>query len=262
MMKPLVIKVGGALLESECGMERLFEVLLQLKQQDWQPVLVHGGGNLVEQQLSANGMASTKHQGLRVTPEEQMPIVAGALAGMANTQLVAAAKAQGLSAIGLSLMDGNATTAEVLNPELGCVGSVVPSSPELLNALLSQGLTPVICSIAATNEGQLLNVNADQAATAICQLLKAPLVLLSDVSGVLDGKGKLIEQLTLELAQQLMVSGIIEGGMKVKVEAAQQAAAAIDNTVTIASWRHPEQLMALISGEAAGTQIPAPVSAI
>ncbi|WP_417350100.1 acetylglutamate kinase [Ferrimonas sp.] len=254
-MKLMVIKVGGALLECDKGMTRLFDTLTKLSAQGWQPVLVHGGGVLVEQQLSANGMVSTKHQGLRVTPEEQMPIVAGALAGIANTKLVAAAKASGLTPVGLTLGDGDMVTAQVLDPQLGFVGQVVPKSDALLSALLTCGMLPIISSIAADDHGQLLNVNADQAATAICQLLKAPLTLLSDVSGVLDGKGQLIPELTPELAQELVRSGVIEGGMKVKVEAAQAAAQTINNKVTVASWRHPEQLAGLVDGHSVGTQI-------
>ncbi|WP_028112792.1 acetylglutamate kinase [Ferrimonas kyonanensis] len=254
-MKTMVIKVGGALLECDKGMVRLFDTLTQLQHKGWQPVLVHGGGVLVEQQLSANGMTTTKHQGLRVTPEAQMPIVAGALAGIANTKLVAAAKQVGLVPVGLTLADGNLVQAQVQDPELGCVGQVTANQPQLLQQLLSLGMLPIISSVAADAQGQLLNVNADQAATVICQLLKAPLTLLSDVSGVLDGKGQLIPELTPELAQSLVKSGVIDGGMKVKVEAAQAAARAIDNRVLVASWRYPEQLAGLIEGHSVGTQV-------
>ncbi|MBY5992085.1 acetylglutamate kinase [Ferrimonas balearica] len=254
-MKTMVIKVGGALLGCEAGMDRLFVTLKGLSEAGWQAVLVHGGGALVEQQLKANGFSSHKLNGLRVTPEVQMDVVAGALAGSANTQLVAKAIAAGLTPVGLSLADGGLTQAQVLAPELGAVGKVAAGKPALLEGLLAQGMLPIISSIAVDAEGQRLNVNADQAATVICQLLGAELTLLSDVSGVLDGKGQLIPHLDPALAAELTRQGVIEGGMKVKVDAALDAARSINNRVLVASWRYPEQLAALVKGEPVGTQV-------
>lgn len=254
-MKPIVIKVGGALLDCEVGVERLLSTLVELQQRQWSPVLVHGGGVLVEQHLTAHGFESRKHQGLRVTPAEQMAVVAAALAGDANSALVAAAVGAGLNPVGLSLADGGLTQAQQLDENLGMVGKVTPQDPTLLKLLLDKGLLPIISSIAVNADGQRLNVNADQAATALCQLLQAPLVLLSDVSGVLDGKGKLIPTLTSDHAQTLIEQGIIEGGMQVKVESALAAAEAIGNQVLVASWRYPEQLAALIQGEPVGTVV-------
>ncbi|QIZ78499.1 acetylglutamate kinase [Ferrimonas lipolytica] len=256
-MKPIIIKVGGALLDCDVGIERLFTTLVELKQADWQPVLVHGGGLLVDQHLTAHGFTTSKHQGLRVTPAEQIPVVAAALAGGANSTLVAAAIAAGLTPVGLSLADGGMTTAVQMNEVLGMVGEVEPANAALPENLLALGMMPIICSIAVNNNGQRLNVNADQAATALCQLLKAPLVLLSDVSGVLDGKGKLIPNLGPELAATLIEQGIIEGGMQVKVDSALAAAKAINNRVLVASWRYPEQLAGLVRGEPVGTVVEA-----
>ncbi|GAA4900801.1 acetylglutamate kinase [Ferrimonas pelagia] len=254
-MKTMVIKVGGALLACETGIARLFETLQGLQQGGWQLLLVHGGGIVVEQQLQANGFTSDKKQGLRITPAEQIPVVAGALAGTANTALVAAACKVGLVPVGLSLADGGMVQAQVLDPSLGCVGEVVAKASTLPDALLSAGMLPIISSIAVDETGQLLNVNADQAATAICQLLGAELTLLSDVSGVLDGKGQLIASLDQAGFEQQVALGVIAGGMKVKVEAALAAAKSINNCVRIASWRSPEQLAALLDGEPVGTAV-------
>lgn len=100
-----------------------------------------------------------------------------------------------------------------------------------------------------------MNVNADQAATAIAQALNADLVLLSDVSGILDGKGQKIDEMTTQKAQKLIEQGIITDGMIVKVNAALDAAAALQRSVDIASWRHAEQLPELFNGTAIGTRI-------
>ncbi|WP_028116236.1 acetylglutamate kinase [Ferrimonas senticii] len=254
-MKPIIIKVGGALLQCDVGIERLFNTLVKLNHAGWQPLLVHGGGVLIEQHLAAHGFSSEKRHGLRVTPAEQIPVIAGALCGTANSALIAAAVASKLTPVGLCLADGGMTEAWPLDDDLGMVGVVAAADATLPQWLLSQGMLPIVSSIAVDSDGNRLNVNADQAATVLCQLLGAPLVLLSDVSGVLDGKGKLIPQLNATSAQQLVQQGIIEGGMKVKVDAALAAAKAINNTVLVASWRYPEQLEGLVQGQPVGTQI-------
>ncbi|VTM39340.1 acetylglutamate kinase [Klebsiella quasipneumoniae] len=128
-------------------------------------------------------------------------------------------------------------------------------SPTLINTLLAGGYLPVVSSIGVTDEGQLMNVNADQAATALAATLGADLILLSDVSGILDGKGQRIAEMTAEKAEQLIEQGIITDGMIVKVNAALDAARALGRPVDIASWRHAEQLPALFNGTPIGTRI-------
>lgn len=135
------------------------------------------------------------------------------------------------------------------------MGKAEAGSPALLNTLLSAGYLPVVSSIGITAQGDLMNVNADQAATALAQTLGADLILLSDVSGILDGKGQRIAEMTAEKAEQLIAQGIITDGMIVKVNAALDAARALGRPVDIASWRHAEQLPALFNGVAIGTRI-------
>ena len=114
---------------------------------------------------------------------------------------------------------------------------------------------PIVSSIAVSATGDLLNVNADEAATVLAKLVGGKLVLLSDVSGVLDGKGQLIPQLNREQIQHLVKQGVIEKGMKVKVEAALDVAEQMGQPVQVASWRDAAQLAALARGENIGTQI-------
>ena len=123
------------------------------------------------------------------------------------------------------------------------------------HGFLSQQFLPVISSIGITADGQLMNVNADQAATAIAETLDADLVMLSDVSGILDGKGKLLPQLDKATAQDLMEKGVITDGMAVKVKAALHAAETLGQPVCVASWRYPDQLLKLLGGAAIGTQV-------
>nr|WP_193555320.1 acetylglutamate kinase [Pectobacterium versatile] len=256
MMNPLIIKLGGVLLDSEEALERLFTALVAYRQEHQRPlVIVHGGGCLVDDLMKKLSLPVVKKNGLRVTPADQIDIITGALAGSANKTLLSWAKKHDINAVGLCLGDGDSTTVTQLDESLGFVGKAEAGSPALLNTLLSAGYLPVVSSIGITAQGDLMNVNADQAATALAQTLGADLILLSDVSGILDGKGQRIAEMTAEKAEQLIAQGIITDGMIVKVNAALDAARALGRPVDIASWRHAEQLPALFNGVAIGTRI-------
>ncbi|BDQ64419.1 MULTISPECIES: acetylglutamate kinase [Shewanella] len=251
----LVLKVGGALLQCEMGMARLMDTAAVMIANGQQVLMVHGGGCLVDEQLAANGMETVKLEGLRVTPPEQMPIIAGALAGTSNKILQGAATKAGIVSVGMSLADGNTVSAKIKDERLGLVGEVSPKDATYLKFILSQGWMPICSSIAMMDDGQMLNVNADQAATVLAKLVGGKLVLLSDVSGVLDGKGQLIPSLNGKQIADLVKQGVIEKGMKVKVEAALEVAQWMGQAVQVASWRDASQLVALAKGEAVGTQI-------
>lgn len=256
MLGPVVIKLGGAVLEDPQALSHLLRALRPLAAK--RPlVVVHGGGVVVEQTLKAMNMTSEKRDGLRVTPPEQMSVIAGALAGTCNKQLTAIAIAEGYRAVGLCLGDGLSVDCGLLDPALGCVGK--PSGrgdSRLLETLLEAGFTPVISSIAMDGQGGLLNVNADQAAVAIAQLLLgAELLLLSDVAGILDGNKQLIEEMTSTLADDLIAAGVIKDGMIVKVRAALDAARILRRPIAVASWKEPEKLQQLLAGEPAGTWV-------
>ncbi|GIU21923.1 acetylglutamate kinase [Shewanella colwelliana] len=253
--KPLVLKVGGALLQCEMGMARLMSAAAAMINKGQSVIMVHGGGCFVDEQLTANGMVTQKLDGLRVTPAEQIPVVVGALAGTSNKLLQGAAVKAGITCVGMSLGDGGIVTAKIKNEQLGFVGEVMPNDAAYLNFILAKGWMPIVSSIAIDELGQLLNVNADQAAAVIAKLVNGQLVLLSDVSGVLDGKGQLIQSLSKPHSDELTKLGVIDKGMKVKVEAALEVAQWMGQPVQVASWRDAEQLNALVKGEAIGTQV-------
>ncbi|WJY15024.1 acetylglutamate kinase [Pectobacteriaceae bacterium CE90] len=255
-MNPLIIKLGGVLLDSEEALERLFTALVQYRQQHQRPlVIVHGGGCLVDDLMKKLSLPTVKKNGLRVTPADQIDIITGALAGSANKTLLAWAKKHDINAVGLCLADGGSTEVTQLDEALGYVGKAQAGSPMLLNTLLASSYLPIVSSIGITAQGDLMNVNADQAATAVAETLGADLILLSDVSGILDGKGQRIAEMTAQKAEQLITQGIITDGMIVKVNAALDAARTLGRPVDIASWRHADQLPALFNGEPIGTRI-------
>lgn len=256
MTRPLVIKLGGVLLDNEEALVRLFEALSSYRTHYQRPlVIVHGGGCLVDMLMKRLALPVVKKQGLRVTPADQIDIIAGALAGTANQTLLAWAKKYAINAVGLSLGDSDLVQVEQLDPELGHVGRAIPGNPALLNRLLDGHYLPIISSVGITKTGQLMNVNADQAATALAATLEAELVLLSDVSGILDGKGQKIDQMNAAYAEKLIAQGIITEGMIVKVNAALDAARTLQRPIDIASWRHTEKLPELFNGTAIGTRI-------
>jgi acetylglutamate kinase len=250
----LVIKVGGAFMQANDAALALLTTIAEL-QKNYIVVLVHGGGAMVEELLSALNLTSQKIDGLRVTPKAHMPYIAGALAGTANKQLCGLAIQAGISPVGLSLLDGNMCHATVMREELGAVGSVEPGDATLLKALAATHMLPIISSIGADNKGNLLNVNADQAATVIAQLLDADLLLLSDVPGVLDVDKNLIAQLDTEQIETLIAQNVIRDGMIVKVQAALTAANSLGRSVTIASWKDAEKLLSLLQQQTIGSKI-------
>ena len=252
--KILVIKVGGAFMQAHDSALALLRTIAQL-QKSYIVVLVHGGGAMVEELLNALNLTTKKINGLRVTPKEHMPYIAGALAGTANKQLCGLAIKAGISPVGLSLLDGKMCQTTVMLKELGAVGSVEAGDATLLKALAATNMLPIISSIGADNEGNLLNVNADQAATVIAQLLDAQLLLLSDVPGVLDADNKLIEHLDTAQIDSLIAQNVIRDGMIVKVQAAVTAANSLGRSVTIASWKDAKKLLGLLQQQTIGSKI-------
>lgn len=235
---PIVIKVGGALLDDRAAALTLLKSINTVR--ETRPVvLVHGGGPLVETLMASLGLASAKIDGLRVTPDEHMPFICGALAGSANKSLCAIAIESGCTPVGLSLLDGNMVSCQPMEEKFGAVGTPTAVDASLLKSVLSQGLLPVVSSIGSSAQGRLLNINADQAATVIAQLIQGELLLLSNVAGVLDGNKQLLNSLNGRDIVTLSQEGVITNGMKVKVDAALLAANSLSRPVTIASWGSP-----------------------
>ncbi|WP_194755604.1 acetylglutamate kinase [Aliidiomarina indica] len=251
-----VIKVGGAILDNQDSLQAL---LVALYQAQLPFVLVHGGGSLTDHMLLQAGFSSEKKDGQRITPESQINVVTGALAGAANKQIVAVAQQAGFSALGLSLADGPLLYVQQ-NPALGRVGEPIADTTEgigghILPLLLRQGILPVVSSIGIDHQGQLLNVNADYAAAALANQLSARLILLSDVDAIRDATGTPLAVLEFHQARDLLSENFIVGGMKVKLAAALHAAERSRRMTAITGWGNPESVIALLQGEMRGTCI-------
>jgi acetylglutamate kinase len=254
--KTLVIKVGGALLESPESLTDFFAELKVISAT--QPVVVvHGGGALVQKLLADLGEESQKKDGLRITPVEHIPYVVGGLAGTANKQMVSAGLSVGAKAVGISLADGGDIQCQITDPDLGLVGELQQGSAELIRHLIEANYLPVVSSIGASADGTLLNVNADQAAEALAKILQGQLLLLSDVDGILDGDKNVIAKMTRDVADQLITDGVITDGMVVKVNTALTTAKALNAPIGILNWRHPALISQWLNDKSCGTTVVA-----
>lgn len=242
----VVIKYGGAAMVTKP--ERTIRDVALLKLLGLKPVLVHGGGPEINTWLAKVGIQPKFVNGLRVTDEETMEVVAMVLMGKVNKGIVATMAAAGVRAVGLSGVDGQLLHCrQVENKELGYVGEVLGANVAVLKAVLAEGLVPVVATVSSDASGHFLNVNADPAAAAIAGALNAEeFVLMTDVPGLLrdvkDPKS-LIPELNVAEAQALITSGIVAGGMIPKVTCCLSAIDAGVAATHIIDGRRPHALL-------------------
>lgn len=258
-----VVKLGGALLDDSSALSATIDSICALHTaRPGSVIVVHGGGSSVDRHLARLGMPTEKRDGIRLTPPEQMIEISAVLSGRVNATIIAELLARGSSAVGLSLADGFltssiTTTRYPFNP--GCVGEVVGGDAKLVHTLLHAGFLPIISSVAVDAGGDLLNVNADDAAAAIARIVGATrLIFLTDVFGVLDQDGALISQITASEVATLIEQGVIYGGMIPKINNALATATETGICVVIAGWRDKNILARLADGESVGSTILPP----
>ena len=240
--KTVVVKYGGhAMGDLTLGQAFARDIAL-LKQSKVNPIVVHGGGPQIASMLKNLGIESKFEGGLRVTDARTMEIVEMVLAGSINKEIVALINAEGEWAIGLCGKDGNMVFAKkavktMKDPtsniekvlDLGFVGEPDEVDRTLLDLLARSEMIPVIAPVAPGRDGNTYNINADTFAGAIAGSLGAKrLLFLTDVPGVLDRNGKLIPELSVREAKELIADGTISGGMIPKVETCLEA---LDNGV-------------------------------
>ena len=237
--KTVVIKYGGHAMVDE-ALQRSFALnVILLKYIGINPVIVHGGGPQIGQMLKLLNITSQFRQGLRVTDDATMDVVEMVLVGKVNKNIVNLINLNGGMAVGLSGKDGRLITARKLEmvlekhdapPEiidLGKVGEVTGINTALIDTLLGQGFIPVIAPVGVDEDGETYNINADTVAGAVAAAMGAKrLVLLTDVSGVLDKDRVLISSLDIKEASQAMAEGVLTGGMIPKVTCCMEAVAA------------------------------------
>ncbi|SEM15192.1 N-acetylglutamate kinase [Syntrophus gentianae] len=230
--RTVVIKYGGHAMVDEELKQSFARDVLMMKYIGINPVVVHGGGPQIGTFLKKLGKDSRFIQGMRVTDEETMNIVEMVLVGMVNKEIVGLINREGGKAVGLSGKDGNlisavkyylsAEKAKDTPPEIidiGLVGKVKEINTDLINSLVRDGFIPVIAPTGYGENGETFNINADLVAGAVASALKAEkLILLTDVAGVLNKQGELINTMNNEETLGMIEDGTIDGGMFPKVK--------------------------------------------
>jgi acetylglutamate kinase len=267
--KNVVIKFGG----NAMGDEELFKAFAQdivyLKQSGINPIVVHGGGPQIGSMLQKLAIKSDFVHGLRVTDKPTVEVVEMVLSGKINKEIVSAINRQGGKAVGISGKDANLMIAkkitqmpdpqsnEMKDVDIGYVGDPVEVNPHIVEVISKSDLIPVIAPVAISREGETLNVNADTFASALAARMQAKrLLLLTDVSGVLDEKKQLIPSLSIDEARSMIKSGAISGGMIPKIEGCIEVVEAGVEGVVVIDGRVPHcVLLELFTEHGVGTLV-------
>ncbi|MGA1863639.1 MAG: acetylglutamate kinase [bacterium] len=226
--KTIVIKFGGsAMIQDSLKNDFALDVVL-LKYVGMNPVIVHGGGPEITSWLEKLGKKSRFVNGLRITDPESMDVIEMVLVGRINREIVNLINQQGGCAVGLSGKDGELIRARKMGLQgaenkkdmidMGMVGEVEAINPRIIEVLDEGRFIPVISPVGVDSKGETFNINADLVAGHIASSLKAEkLVILTDVSGVLDETKRLIPTLSYDKVSELIAGGVIQGGMKPKL---------------------------------------------
>jgi acetylglutamate kinase len=268
--KTLVIKYGGAAQTKDELKESFSKDIAMLNFIGIRTVIVHGGGPKISATMEKMGKKPHFVHGQRVTDQETMDIVEMVLGGLVNKEIVFLINKHGGKAVGLSGKDGGLIRAQKkiikkVTPEtgvseivdLGLVGEVTSIDPSILDGLEKSGFIPVISPIGVGPQGETLNINADYVASAVASALKAEkLILLTDVSGLLDKEGKVISTLRRKQIAKLTKDGTITGGMLPKVQACADALEQGVGKTHIVDGRIPHcLLLEIFTKEGIGTEI-------
>ena len=225
--KVVVLKVGGLPMTDPDRARSLAKDVLLLHSVGIRPVLVHGGGPQIDEQMKRQGKVPEFRHGLRVTDGETLDIVRMVLVGKINRELVAAVNALEPVAVGVAGEDGRLLEATQVDSALGFVGKVGQVRAGLLHALLDDGLVPIVSTVGADTSGQPYNVNADDAARAIAVAMGAEkLVYLTGTPGLLEDPAdpaSLIQRLSTAEARQRIDDESVTGGMIPKLLACAEA---------------------------------------
>jgi acetylglutamate kinase len=261
MARPVVLKLGGELLESAAATHAMAEAIVRAAR-TVPLAVVHGGGKEIDAALAKAGIPKQQVDGLRVTDQATLDIVVAVMAGAINTRFVAAINAAGGQAVGLTGADAAVAPVEQAPPftsvagqtvSLGLVGQPLhDGAPHLLRYLLDGLYVPVIATIGGGADGALYNVNADTMAAAVAiRLGAARLVIGGTTPGVLDDQNRTIGSLDRAAEAALVAGGTVNRGMLAKLQACRAALHGGVTDVVITDGRDTARLGAILTGEAA-----------
>lgn len=262
-MSAIILKVSGKAIDHPERSGALWSAIAKASK-DGPVVVVHGGGKQVDALLNRLGEPIERVDGIRLTPSSQIGLIAGVLAGEVNLTLVGALRKHGVRAVGLSLGASGVLDAHI-DPRFaqagGRVGLAQPGEAPLIELLTTRGYVPVISSIGIDAEGGLLNINADDAAGSLARSIETEsLVFVSDVAGVADASGEVIDRICADRVESMIADGTVTGGMAAKLRAAALIVSDSHTEIVITS---PVGAAGLLRGERCTCTrlLPAEVSA-
>jgi acetylglutamate kinase len=258
--KVVVVKVGGLPMTDPARARSLAKDVLLLHSVGIRPVLVHGGGPQIDEQMERQGKTVERIEGLRVTDAETLDIVRMVLVGKINRELVSAVNALEPVAVGVAGEDGRLLEATPIDPALGFVGKVGKVRAGLLHALLDDGLIPIVSTVGADVAGQPYNVNADDAARAIAVAMGAEkLIYLTGAPGLLEDPAdpsSLVQRLATGEARRRIADASVTGGMIPKLLACAEAVEGGVGSAHMIDGRAEHALLVeLFTDEGIGTMI-------
>jgi acetylglutamate kinase len=256
----VVVKFGGNAMGDADDMAAFARDIVLMRQVGVNPVVVHGGGPMINEMLGKLGIESTFVRGKRVTDKATVEVVEMVLTGLVNKRIVQAIMDEGGRAVGLSGKDDDLMVCEADDPELGFVGRPIEMNVQVLRDLFEAGIIPVVAPVATGMDPlETYNVNGDTAAGAIAGALKADrLLLLTDVAGVKNAEGQVVTELSPEDVRKLTEDGVIAGGMIPKTETALKALEEGVRAVVIVDGRTPNAcLLELFTEHGSGSMIRA-----
>lgn len=255
----VVIKLGGHAISSSEAMNSFARDIVLMHQCNLKPVIVHGGGPMINEMLDKLKIKTEFVEGKRVSTPETVEVVEMVLSGKVNKTIVQAINSQGGKAVGLSGKDANLLQCKQANKLLGMVGDPYEVNAGVIHSLIENDFIPVIAPLGSGPDGETYNVNGDTAAGAIAGGLKADrLLLLTDVDGVKDKEGDVLTNLTANQVNKMTEENIIFGGMIPKTQTALDAISSGVRAVVIMDGRVPNAcLLELFTDHGAGSMIRA-----
>ncbi|WP_424942353.1 acetylglutamate kinase [Aliiroseovarius crassostreae] len=255
----VVIKFGGNAMGSDEDMASFARDIVLMRHVGVNPVVVHGGGPMINAMLDKLDIQSDWVNGKRVTDAATVEVVEMVLSGVVNKRIVQAINAEGGKAVGLSGKDANLVICDQTNPDLGFVGTPAEVDATILSDLAAAETIPVIAPLGAGRNGETFNINGDTMAGAIAAALKADrLLLLTDIEGVKGADGEVLTELSASHIRELIAEGVIAGGMIPKTETALAAVEGGVRAVVILDGRAPNAcLLELYTDHGAGSMIRA-----
>lgn len=253
----VVIKLGGHAMGSDEAMIEFARDVALMRQVGVNPVVVHGGGPMINDMLKRLNIQSEFVNGKRVTDAATMEVVEMVLSGLVNARIVQAISEQGGRTVGLSGKDSGLIICEPEDPNLGLVGRPTKVNPRILRDLADKGIIPVIAPLGMGTNGETFNINGDTAAGAIAAALGADrLLLLTDVAGVKNAQGEVLTELTATQIREMVADGTIAGGMIPKTQTALDALEGGTRAAVILDGRAPNAcLLELFTEHGAGSII-------